>query len=107
LLDCFQYPLEDTGRIAKDIVVPEAQDAESAHFQIGIANLIADTLSMLAPVCFDDQPMLERDEIDDPRSERDLTPEFVVGQLPRAEKMPELLLGIRRGASQIARLSPL
>lgn len=64
----FQNLLQYAIRIFKNVVVPEAENAEAASLQILVAHLISFVLGVLASIRFDDEHMLEGDEIDDPRS---------------------------------------
>jgi len=83
LLNCFQNSLEHSVCISKDVIVPETQNAKSATPQIGITNLVACIVGVLASIRFDDKPVFETDEINDPRSNGNLSAEFRIGELSR------------------------
>jgi hypothetical protein len=59
LLDRVHDLLEHTVRILKDVVVPKTQGAETAFPQVGIANLIACALGVLAAIRFNDEHLFE------------------------------------------------
>ena len=54
----------DPFGIGKDIVVPEAKDAEALATQIRIALRVGSTFRMLRSISFDDQPGSKADKID-------------------------------------------
>jgi hypothetical protein len=78
LLDRVYDVLEHAVCIRKGVIVPETQDAEAAFLQVGVTNLIACALGMLTAICFDDEHVLETDEVGDPGTERHLSSEFYV-----------------------------
>lgn len=88
-----------------NVVVPEAQNEKAAALQIGVAHLIAFAFRMLTSIRFNDQPLRERNEVDDPGSDRDLPAEFDGVQLPRAQEPPKLLLGIGESMAKTLRLT--
>ena len=89
-LRCGYDCLKNAVRVLRNVVVPETQNAKAAPFQINIARLIVSTFRVLAPICLNDKHVLERYEIGDPGTDRDLTAEFYVFQLSGAKLPPEL-----------------
>jgi hypothetical protein len=63
----------------KDVVVPETQDTKAAALQVCVAHLIARAFGVLAPVCFYDEHLFERDEVDNPRADGYLSTKFNIG----------------------------
>jgi hypothetical protein len=53
-------------------VVPETLDIEALRAQPFVAHYVSRTVGMLRAVALDDQPMFERDEIDNESTKRDL-----------------------------------
>jgi hypothetical protein len=56
---------------------------------------------MLAPVDLDDQAGLDASKVDDERSDRDLAAEVITLESIAAQSVPEPVLGVRHGCSQL------
>jgi hypothetical protein len=87
---------EHAVRVGKNVVVPKSQNAKTSISQVGVARYVSLALRVLSAVRFDDKFAFKIDEIDDPRTERNLTPKFRARELPRSQKPPQLLLGVCR-----------
>jgi len=61
--------------------------------QPSVTDRVALVSRVLAAINLDDEPLLAADEIDDVRSDRLLTDEFVTHQGARAQAIPETQLG--------------
>ena len=81
MFDSFDDALEHSIRISKDVVVPETQDAKAAILQIGITCFIGRVFCMLATICLDNEHLFESDEVDDPKSDGNLSTEFDISEL--------------------------
>jgi hypothetical protein len=68
--------LENAISIAKDIVVPEAKDAVASSLQFLITSTVAETVSVLCAIGFDDELSFAANEICDVASYRFLSYEF-------------------------------
>jgi hypothetical protein len=52
------------------------------------------TVDMLTSIGFENESLFERNEVNDPWAERDLSSEFDTVELARAKKLPKLLFSI-------------
>jgi hypothetical protein len=69
--------LHDPIRVLERVIVPNSDDAESLSFEPGRAHAIMRRCDrVLAAIDFDDQLLLEADEIDDISTNRSLASEF-------------------------------
>jgi hypothetical protein len=107
LLDRFHDLLEHSVRIPKNVVVPEAQDAKAAFPQVDVACSVSRTISVLASIRFNDEHLLERHEVNNPRPEGYLPAEFCFDELARTKELPELLFCVGRRMPKMARLASL
>lgn len=57
--------IQDHFEVAKDLVVPEAQDCPSLGFQPAVPHHVSAALVVLLTVALDDYPMCEACEVDD------------------------------------------
>jgi len=73
--------LENAVRIQDNVVVPEAQNLKASALQVGIACAVAYTSCVLAAVSFHNEHVFESDEINDPCSDRHLSPKFRANEL--------------------------
>ena len=85
--------LENTARVFKDVIVPEAEDSETLAAEIGIAPHRRSALGVLPAVRLDDQRSLETGEIDDVRRDDVLALELERRQSAVAKHGPEAPLG--------------
>jgi hypothetical protein len=74
--------LEYSSRIPDDIVVPEAQNTESSFLQVRITSLVSSAFGVLASISFNNEHLFEGDEVNNPGSNRYLSAEFRICQLP-------------------------
>ena len=88
----------------KDIVVPQAQDAEAAPRQLCITLYVTQAFGMLATIGFNDQPGRKADEVRNIRPDRHLTAKLEIGQPAVAEQVPKLCLSFSRLAPHAAGL---
>ena len=86
----------DGARIRQNLVIPEPDDRISLSAQPSIAHSVTQTFGMLRAVGFDDQPMLEADEIDDVSTQRNLAAKLQGGQPAATQKLPQPTLGVCR-----------
>ena len=86
----FKHPVD----IAENIVVPETKHTVTVIDEPRVANRVTGTLRMLPAVDLDHRPILAADEIHCVRPDRLLPDEFAAGDLPRADPIPELSLGV-------------
>jgi hypothetical protein len=95
--------LEHAFGVGKDVVVPEPNDPPALSCEPFSAPLIRGVLAVLAPVGFDDEPVLGAGEVGDEGADRMLSSEPIAGEPACTKVRPEADLGIRRGAPEIAR----
>lgn len=89
-----KYGSRDAIGVEQDVVVPEADDAETFAFKPMGANFIAVILGVLRSISFDYQPRPEADEIDDVIAKLLLPPELPPLQTVGAENRPQSTLRI-------------
>jgi hypothetical protein len=89
------------------IIIPKPYHPISLISQPFITPTVCITLSMLAPINFDDQTVLEANEIDDIRPYRYLPLDFEPAEPMRAQMIPKPLLGISHPSAKLLCLSPL
>jgi hypothetical protein len=77
----FEDSQKHSLRILQNVMIPEADDPETARRQISIAPQIRRAFAVLTAVGLNDKPLLERNEINNPRTDRHLPAEFHVCQL--------------------------
>lgn len=95
--------LKNAGQIARDVIIPKAQDAVIAIGEPFIPNGVALAVSMLATVDFHDQAPVATDEVDRVGSDRLLSNEFVSIEPSSAKAIPKRPLRIRQVAAQSSR----
>lgn len=99
-----QDRLQDAFHILDHLVVPEPQYPIAALFKkprsLGICRSL---IAMLAAIELYDQPNALAQEVDDIRTDWNLTPEFQATQTPIAQPKPELRFDRCRIASKLAR----
>lgn len=88
----FEDSLKHAIRVLEDVVIPKPDDPKTTSRQIGVAVRIHRTFTVLTAVSLNDKPLLERGEIDNPCTDRDLAAKFDLHQLSGAEERPKLLL---------------
>ena len=94
---------DDRLGAGENVAIPEAQDAQAACSQEGVAGGVVGSLRhVLMAVELDDQCGLEADEVADVGAERALAAELVAVQLAAAEVAPEQALGGRGVVAQVA-----
>ena len=82
---------QDPIHIGKHIIVPEAQNPKPPPFKEAVASLIPPgmlPLCMLAAIQFNYDPARKAGEIDDIRSDRNLTAELGSVELPCSQPLP-------------------
>ena len=98
--------LQDRGNnaldIAKHVVVPEPHDAIAFLRQELAASAIRCRVCMLPAIDFNDEALLEADEIGHERADRVLAPKAVPVQLSLPEMAPKVPLGIGHVAAELA-----
>jgi len=82
LLDRFHNFLENTVRIPKDVVVPEAQNSEAAFLQVGVTSLVPSIFGVQTAVRLNNKHLIEGDEVYDPGSDWYLAAELNISELP-------------------------
>jgi hypothetical protein len=82
--------------VLDDLVVPEAQYAPSALFEPLGSLRVADAIGVLPAIGFENQRMVEADEIDDEWPDPMLASEFEPCQLSAAQCSPKPALDIGR-----------
>ena len=92
--------LKHAGQIAEHLVIPKSQDPVIVTAEPFIANGVARTTGMLASVYFDNEAGLSTNKVDDIKTERLLSDEFLTTQPARAQTIPELPFRVSRRASQ-------
>jgi hypothetical protein len=71
-----QKPIEDTGHIFEDLIVPEANDAPSLGFEPGgTTQILRLSPTMLATIDLDDERPLDANKVGDVRAEGNLSAE--------------------------------
>jgi hypothetical protein len=98
--------LENAGKIAVDVVVPEAEHAKAGPLENGVAltvRQLATVPRVAATVRLDDEPMAEAGEIDDDTEDRGLAAEVEAVAPPGPEMHPELHFLGCHGLAQGAR----
>ena len=80
--------LRYTVHIGHDVIVPEAQDAIAALFQILVPAEVGTAIGMLAAVSFDHDRSFETGEVDNIGSDDMLPPKLEGGQPPIAKHGP-------------------
>jgi hypothetical protein len=103
LLNCFQNSLKHSICISKNVIVPETQNAKSAASQVGITNLIGCIVGVLTSVRFNNKHLFERNEVNDPGADGDLSAEFRIRELPRTKRLPKLGFSVRRCVTKMTR----
>jgi hypothetical protein len=73
--------------------------------QVSVASLIPYALSVLTAIRFNDEHLLERHEVDNPRSDGHLPAKFGTCKLSRTEELPELLFCICQHVPKVACLA--
>ncbi len=95
--------VEDRVGPAQYVVVPEAGNSKSGTLQpSGPRGVVARAIEMLPAVEFDHEARAERDEIDHPRSDRNLPSELEAGKAAIAEVEPQSPLGIGGLPAEVA-----
>jgi hypothetical protein len=103
-LQSTQNFLQHRLRFLKHLIVPEPEHPKSFRFNSGIPLLIvASALSMLPAIKLDHKPRFDTREIGDIAADGNLATETVAADLPPAEVIPKMPLGIRRLLSKFAR----
>jgi len=92
----------DVIAVFQDLVVPEAQDAETLCAEEGVAVEVATVLGVLASVDFDDEFRLEADEIKDVATQWYLAAELCPGELAVSKCTPKDGLGRGRIGAHLA-----
>ena len=90
---------ENSLGIREDIGIPEPKDHEPPGSEPPVPDGVTPAVPwfcVLAPIEFDDNPRLVRDEIDDVRADRRLTAELYARDLPAAQVTPQGSLRIGR-----------
>ena len=85
MFDFFSNLFEDTVCIEKDVVVPETQNSKFAIPEVGIACAVVQAFRVLTAISFHNKPLVESNEINDPRPDRNLVPEFNAFKLTRTQ----------------------
>jgi hypothetical protein len=105
--------VENTVRLAQDVVIPETDDVIPAFFQCrGALSIGSDAFSMLTAINLDDQFPFQRDEIDNISGKQNLPFELDAIELTRSQFRPKQTLGLGGIPAELAgvvsqRLSPL
>jgi hypothetical protein len=86
-------------RVLENLAIPEPQDREAARDQPSVSGLVVIALGMLAAINFNDQFVLETDEIDNVAAQQLLTAEFELAEAAVAQETPHPLLGFSRLAT--------
>jgi hypothetical protein len=79
---------------------PEPQNQKAARSKVGIARFVVLAVGMLAATGFNNYLVLVVHEVRNPRAKRNQSEKLKVGELSRAQQLPELALGIRQAAPQ-------
>jgi hypothetical protein len=85
--------LGDCITVFQNVAVPEAQNLESPHFQIGVTPFVIFAFGVLRAIGFDNQPVLEINKIDDVAIDDNLSSEFEAGQPLRPQYRPKAFFG--------------
>ena len=89
--------------VGENVVVPEANDAPAVSGEpLGALLITGDVLTVLAAICFNDEPLLGASEVDDKGADRVLPPEAIAGESSRTQVSPQTDLGVRRHTSEVA-----
>ena len=86
------YRLQDTDQIPIHVVVPKSQYAKSVAHEMPVAHLIARCVIIeivLAAIDFDDQLLLQANEVDDEAVARRLAAEMKTALSPSAKVNPQ------------------
>jgi hypothetical protein len=102
---CAENRLKNAIGVAKNIVVPEPQDAKTFGLKVTIARYVVWIVRVLAAIDFDDQLSPEAGEVNNVRAKRNLSFELIAIETMRAEPIPKPALGIGHVGSQLLRLS--
>ena len=78
---CIGNSLNDILSPAEDIIVPEAENTIPAVAKPRIANRVVRTIIVLSPVDFNDQAMIEANEVGDVWADGMLSAKSAAGQL--------------------------
>ena len=90
-----EYRFKHRLRFLEHLIIPKPQHPESAFFDLLVSTIIVRCVfQMLTAIQFDHQPCLNTGKIDDIAAYRDLATETEAGDLPVAEKAPEVAFGI-------------
>jgi hypothetical protein len=93
--ECGHDHRQDVVDPEQDVVVPEADHAESLRLQPARARIVVRrAIEMLAAVDFDDQPDFQTDEVRDESADGVLSSELPVEQAPVAHALPQRTFGI-------------
>ena len=100
---CYVDPLDDPIGLSKHIVIPEPEDSKTLRFPPrSSAVVMLTSSSMLATIDLDNQPRFQANEVQDVRTDRDLTTKAMTADLVPAESRPEVQFRIRHRGSEIA-----
>jgi hypothetical protein len=87
------YGLQDAAQVSIHIAVPKPQHAKARARQLSVARQILVGIRLqivMAAINFDDQGMLQANEINDEAFARRLTPEMKSSRSPGAQMIPDL-----------------
>jgi hypothetical protein len=93
-IQCLNDPLQHAVAVFQNFVVPETENTPTTPFEKGIASIMIAGRSMVAAICFDDEPRFRTGKIGDIRPDHEL-PAKTPAQLTLAEDPPKRPFGIR------------
>jgi hypothetical protein len=80
-IDFNQNSIQDACQVLVDVMVPESKDRKACFLQTGIPQAVLLAFNVLAAIQFDDQSLLQTEEVDNVASQRGLPPEFYAERL--------------------------
>ncbi|KIZ34060.1 hypothetical protein OO17_27430, partial [Rhodopseudomonas palustris] len=79
---------DDRLRLHQDVVVPKAKNLEASTGEIPIPHSVVVAFCMLTAIGLHDQTPFKTNKIDDPWTDRHLSPKFQLRQPSRSEQTP-------------------